>query len=249
MARPAKIAGLVSIFGFSLVLSLGGQDSPKRSLQVGQKESNREQPGSQESRSNEERLQELEESLALARTESEYFHEKWVALKLEHEALGLEALTANERAMQEKLVRLVGEVYRSEKSRLKLQAATEKLIEAGQSLQQAGPLDRAQRRAEYEVALRDVRQAMRGETKVAIANDLQSGIIRSVDESGLAIVNFGRAQKARIGMPFRILRDSKVVGRGKLVEIREYASALLIEDVIEKEQVKVGDRLLLETVK
>jgi len=162
----------------------------------------------------------------------------------------MEALTANEKAIQDKLVRLVGELYRSEKNRLKLQESVNELIVSGQRLQQAGPLDKAQRRAEYEVAVRAVKVAMGGEQKVAIASDMRSGVISALSEDGTqAIANFGRAQEARIGMPFRVLRNSKVIGRARLIEVREYLSTALIEGVIEKEKVQVGDRLSLETVK
>lgn len=217
-----------------LALSFGEPDSLKSSLQ--DKSGDRKQ--------DQERLQETEENLSLAQTEADYFHQKWVELKLEHEALGMEALTANEKAMQEKVVRLVGEVYRSEKNRLKLQTLVNKLIEATQSLQQAGPLDKAQRRAEYEVAVRAVKQAMGGEQKLAIAPDLRSGTVKQLSAEGLIIGNFGKAQGAQIGQPYRILRDRKIIGRAKLVEVREYTSALLIEDVMEKEKVQEGDLLL-----
>jgi hypothetical protein len=50
-------------------------------------------------------------------------------------------------------------------------------------------------------------------------------------------------------MPYRILRGDKVIGRCRLVEVREYLSAALVEGVIQNETVKAGDRLLLETVK
>lgn len=233
-----KVAQLLGIIWFGLVLNLGGQEPPKRSLQDSSKAEL------------EQRLRQLEESLALAQTESDYFHGKWVELKLEHEALGMEALTANEKAIQDKLVRLVGELYRSEKNRLKLQESVNELIVSGQRLQQAGPLDKAQRRAEYEVAVRAVKVAMGGEQKVAIASDMRSGVISALSEDGTqAIANFGRAQEARIGMPFRVLRNSKVIGRARLIEVREYLSTALIEGVIEKEKVQVGDRLSLETVK
>jgi len=236
MRLPAMIAGLVLL---GLVPGFGELDSAKSSLQ----------DSSKESKGMPERLQELEEGLSLSKTESEYFHKKWTELKLEHEALGMEALTANEKKMQDKLVRLVGEVYRSEKKRLKLQEEVTKLIESGQRLQQSGPLDKAQRRAEYEVSVRAVKAAMSEEEKLAIAPDMRSGSVKQLNDEGLAIGNVGLAQGAQIVMPFRILRGRKVIGRAKLVEVREYTSALLIQDVIEKEKVQMGDRLLLETVK
>ncbi|NJL19116.1 MAG: hypothetical protein HC901_02120, partial [Bdellovibrionaceae bacterium] len=82
-----------------------------------------------------------------------------------------------------------------------------------------------------------------------LAGSLQSGVVTLYDgELGVAVVNFGRAQGARVGLPFRILRDRRVIGHCRLIEVREYLSAAKIEQVLENTQVQEGDRLLLETM-
>ncbi|MDX6767636.1 MAG: hypothetical protein SFU85_12705 [Candidatus Methylacidiphilales bacterium] len=198
-------------------------------------------------------LAKAEESLALARTEADFFHQKWADLRIRTEALGLEALTGNEKALQDKIARLAGELYRSEKTRLQMEQSIADLIRTAKGLNQAGPLEKAQRRAEYEVAVREASRFLGGQPaqdRIQIAANLQSGFVAAFDDDmDVAIANFGRAQDARIGMPFRILRDGRVIGRCKLIEVREYLSAALVEGVIEKETVRPGDRLLLETVK
>ncbi len=198
-------------------------------------------------------LAKAEESLALARTEADFFHQKWADLRVRTEALGLEALTGNEKALQDKIARLAGELYRSEKTRLQMEKSITELLRSARELNQAGPLEKAQKRAEYEVAVREASRFLGGQpdqNRIQVAANLQSGFVTAFDDDmDVAIANFGRAQDARIGMPFRILRDGKVIGRCKLIEVREYLSAALVEGVIEKETVRPGDRLLLETVK
>lgn len=198
-------------------------------------------------------LARAEENLALARTEADFFHQKWADLRIRTEALGLEALTGNEKALQDKIARLAGELYRSEKTRLQMEQSIAELIRTARALNQAGPLEVAQRRAEYEVAVRQASRfvgAKPDQDRIQVAANLQSGFVAAFDDDmDVAIANFGRAQDARIGMPFRILRDGKVIGRCKLIEVREYLSAALVEGVIENETVRPGDRLLLETVK
>ncbi len=199
-----------------------------------------------------ERLDRLEESLALARTEADYFHQQWTEMRLRAEALGVEALTGNEKALEERIVQLIGELYRSEKRNVELEKAVDELVAAGRRLQQAGTLERAQRRAEYEVAVRAA-QRLRDPSEgsgIRVAPDLNSGFVTVFDpDMGVAIINFGRAQEAREGMPFRILRGDRPIGRCRLIEVREYLSAALVEGVIPNETVQAGDRLLLETTR
>jgi hypothetical protein len=61
------------------------------------------------------------------------------------------------------------------------------------------------------------------------------------------VLNFGKAQGVRIGMPFRVLRGENIIGRCKVVEVRDSISAALIESTKNKTELQAGDRLLLET--
>lgn len=198
------------------------------------------------------RLKVAEENLALAQTEADYFHEKWVELRLKHEALGLEALTANEKALEEKLVRIIGELYRSEKKRKLLEKALLDVIEKAKQLRSANPSERLKHLEAYEAATRAAVVLIERpiEQPLRIAPDINSGVITKVDETlNLAVVNFGKSQGARAGMPFRIIRGDKVIGRCRIAEVREYLSAIVVEGMIKNIQVQVGDRLILEAVK
>jgi hypothetical protein len=198
------------------------------------------------------RVKVLEENLILAKAESEYFRDKWQELRLRNEALGLEALTDDEQALQEKLVRVVGELYQSEKSRRLLEAAAKELMQAGVNMLKAGPgtpAFLAQKRADYEVALRSLGEVLDGRGgRLPAAADLKSGQIVSVDQKlGLAVLNFRKAQGVRIGMPFRVLRGENIIGKCKVIEVRDSVSAALIETTKKQTELQAGDRLLLET--
>lgn len=239
--RSALTAGLILLAGLSPAGRAEAQLRTERSLK------------DPHSSGLEQALARAEENLALARTEAEYFYQKWAELRVRTEALGLEALTGSEKALQDKIARLAGELYRSEKARLEMEQAITTLITTAKEFHQAGPLERAQKRAAYEVAVRKA-SALTGRendpSRIQIAADHTAGFVVAYDaELDVAVANFGRAQGARTGMPYRILRGDKVIGRCRLVEVREYLSAALVEGVIEKETVKAGDRLLLETVK
>jgi hypothetical protein len=191
----------------------------------------------------------LREQLALVQTEAEIFQREWLDLRLRMEALGLEALTGEESALEERVVRLVGELYRSEKRRRELERAVVRLVEAQKVLQGANALDAVQRRAEVEAARRELLRLIDpAPAAPAVAGDLHSGVVTLYDgDLGVVVVNFGRAQGARVGLPFRILRDNRVIGHCRLIEVREYLAAAKIEQVLENTRVQEGDRLLLET--
>ncbi|MEM6821765.1 MAG: hypothetical protein AAF558_07500 [Verrucomicrobiota bacterium] len=193
----------------------------------------------------------LEESLALANTEADYFHEKWLKLRLKMEALGIQALTANEKDLEEKAVRLLGDLYRNEKKRLALERAVLDWMDAGKQLKSAGPLQRAQKQAEYEASRRTVLELIEGkEVGLNVARSLNEGRVTLFDEKHqVAILNFGKAQGAIEGTPFRILDENQVIGRCRIIEVREYLSAALVEDLIEGKNVEPGNRLLLDTLK
>jgi len=237
---PAVLAGCI-VLGF--IPGARSQEATDRSLS-----------DKSEVETLEARVKVLEENLILAKAEAEFFQERWQELRLRNEALGLEALTGDEKALQEKLVRVVGELYQSEKSRRLWENASKKLIQTGEDMLKAGPGSPAylaQKRADYEVALRSLKEVLSGRGgNLPTAADLTSGQIVSIDEKlGLAVVNFGKAQGARIGMPFRIVRGENVIGRCKVIEVRDSISAALIETTKNKPEAQTGDRLLLETTK
>jgi hypothetical protein len=198
------------------------------------------------------RIAVLEQSLQLSQAETEYFRQQWMTLKLRDETLGLSVLTGDQKEINDKLVQLLGELFQSEKRNRELQTLMTNLVQTGQSLLAASPAEQAQRRAEYEIAVRKIKAFANGadQMMISVAPDYTSGAIISVNEDlQVAVVNFGGSQKAEVGMPYRILRDNKVIGKCSLIEVHAYLSAARIEGVLENTKVQPGDRVLLETTK
>jgi len=193
----------------------------------------------------------LEESLALASTEAEYFHKKWLDLRLKVEAMGLEVLTGTEQDLEEKAVQLLGDYFRSENQRQALIKAVENYLAAQKKLAEASPLQRPTFMAEIEAARREVvRQIEGGQEILPVAPDLNSGQVTIFDEDkDVAILNIGEMHGARVGTPFRLLDGETVIGRARLIEVREYLSAALIEDLVENKQVRPGNRVVLDIEK
>ncbi|MEM9399294.1 MAG: hypothetical protein AAF984_03730 [Verrucomicrobiota bacterium] len=188
----------------------------------------------------------------MAKADADLFREKLVELKLKNKALGLEALTGDEKAIHEKLIRLVGQLHESEKRRLQMEQLIVDLLEAASAFQKANALDRAQKRAEYEVVVRNAREFLAGNPLGAIrpAETLDQGRVLHLEpELDSIVINLGKKLGARIGMPFKILQGDQVIAKCRIVEARDYLSAALVEGVVKNKKVQVGDRLLVDAIK
>lgn len=196
------------------------------------------------------KVQLLEESLALANTEADYFHGKWVELRLQHEALGVDALTGDESAIRDKVVSLLGELFQSEKRRSQYEKALREVVKSMRAYEKASSVDKTIKRAELEAALRSASRILNvPDAGVPMAKDLTDGkVIRYDSELAIVHANFGHAQGVKEGMPFRIVRKNKVIGRCTVIEVRDYLTTLLVEDLVQGVQIQKDDRLLLETV-
>ena len=132
-----------------------------------------------------------------------------------------------------------------------MRASTPLLGKSKALIQTAKGLD-AKARADYEVAARSAQGLVegRGSGPVPIAYGLHDAQIVDVNpEWASVVVNAGRSQGVREGMPFLVLREDTVIGRIKVVMTRENVSAALIEQTDKPKQqtpFKVGDRLKVD---
>ena len=77
-----------------------------------------------------------------------------------------------------------------------------------------------------------------------MATSLSDGQIVHVNaELNSVILNVGSRLGVRVGVPFRVKRGERVIGKVQAFEVREQICAALIEGVQKDEQLKVGDRI------
>jgi hypothetical protein len=191
------------------------------------------------------RIKTLTDSLASANTESEYFREQWTELKLRDEALGVEALTVDESKTEDKLVQAVAELYRSEMKRREALVLLDKLLVTTDQLLQTAPNYDPKVRADYEVASRSAKDYLAGRNAAAIplASSLADGQIADTNpELNAVILNLGKNQGVKEGMPFLIYQDNVEVGTVKVVLARDQVSAAQVESLKPNTVLKVGDR-------
>jgi len=185
------------------------------------------------------------DELAMAQAEAKAYREAWLELKRRDEVLGLTGLSPEVHDSQDKVARLSGELVRAQKDRETLVQKAEKVIEA--SIRWAGESDsskKASARSDFESMKRDFLATIQntGEAR-PLASGVTDAQVVAVDRKQQALVlNLGRAQGAREGMPFRILRGDKVVGSCRLIEVREMVSAGMTEQLNQGTELKVGDR-------
>ncbi len=85
------------------------------------------------------RVKQLTDELAAANAESEKFRQQWADLKLRDEALGVEALTADQQKLEEKYVDSVKDLYQTVMKHREALALLQKLLETTDQLMQEAP--------------------------------------------------------------------------------------------------------------
>lgn len=200
----------------------------------------------------EQQLKATQESLLLANSELQVLRQNYEELQLKNEALGVDALTADEKRLQERVVQAVKEVYQSEKTRREGMDLLQKWITTTQQLLKTAQGLDPERRAAYEAVLRTTREYLegRGAVRFPVGRDLKDGQILDVNaELGSVIINLGQKHEVKVGMPFRVFRESLLIGRIKVLQVREHVSAALIERVEKGNELKPGDRVSVATEK
>ncbi len=191
------------------------------------------------------RVKTLTDNLAQANADAENFRQQWQDLKLRDEALGVEALTVDEQKLEDKVVQAVKELYQSEMKRREALQLLDKLLTSTEQLLQTAPHEDPKIRADYEVASRAAKDYLAGRDGAAIplGNSLADGRIADLNpELNAVILNLGKSQGVKEGMPFLIYQDNVEIGTVKIVLARDLISAALVESLKPNAVLKVGDR-------
>ena len=201
--------------------------------------------------SNKETIHTLTESLAVANAECEVFRRQCGELKLRMEALGLAAVGDNKEALEQRLLQAVRDLalVRDEKDVLAehLVALSESVMLYLKTATSSDP----KLRMEIEGQLREANKSVSdAASKDAGPNaeapaDLSNGRVLSFkEEYSLIVVNLGSRAGVKIGTPFLVTRDEKLVAKARVVDVRErYSGAVIEEYSSHTEKVKVGDQM------
>jgi hypothetical protein len=197
----------------------------------------------------EKRAATLSDDLIAANAESEYFRQQWQDLRLRDEALGVDALTVDERKLEDRLVQAVKEAYQSEMRRREALLLLDRLRITTEALLKTAPNYDPKTRADYEVAMRASRDYLAGRNGTSIPLGLSLGDAQVADlnpQLNAVVLNVGKAQGVKEGMPFFVYQNNAQVGVVKIVLARELVSAALVESLQPNVTLKVGDRVAVE---
>jgi hypothetical protein len=185
------------------------------------------------------------DELLMAQAEAKAYRAAWLELQRRDEILGIAALSNDVRDSHDQIARLSGELIRAERFAKELAEQTKIVLDAAANW--AGepiPAKKAAARAEFESAKRALSELAKNNQPRSLARGLTDAQVVAVDRNQQALVlNLGRSQGAKEGMPFRILRGDKVLGTCRLLEVRELISAGLPEQLNDGVQIQVGDRV------
>ena len=192
------------------------------------------------------RVKSLTQNLATANAEAESFRQQWADLKLRDEALGVDALTVDEQKLEEGKVQAMAELYKTEMKRREGVEIMDKLLTTTELILKTAPHEDPKTRADYEVASRAAKDYMAGRSggAIPIGNSLADGRIADLNPAlNAVILNLGKSQGAKEGMPFLVYRDNVEIGTVKIVLARDLISAALVETQKPNTVLKVGDRV------
>ena len=121
----------------------------------------------------------------------------------------------------------------------------DKLLTTTEQLLKTAPHEDPKTRADYEVASRAAKDYLAGRNGAAIplGSSLADGRIADLNpELNAVILNLGKSQGVKEGMPFLIYQDNVEIGKVKIVLARDLISAALVESQKPNTVLKVGDQ-------
>jgi hypothetical protein len=198
-------------------------------------------------------LVEMRKTLAASIGEAEVFRRQALELKMRFEALGSNA-TGDSRKIEQRLLTAVNDLQQAEAEKKRLTEAIIRLSEAVLQYSKSATSSDAEARLTLEAEVRNANQALGlgsfdAVEGAPVASTLADSSVISVrDELSLVVVNLGRKQGVKVGMPFQVSRRNAVIGTVRVVDVREKFSGAVIQHLSsETNRIKVGDRLKVDS--
>jgi len=181
-------------------------------------------------------IRKLQESLAVARTESDLFQKKWTEAQLRAQTLGVNFDDTDATRAQRQLIESVRSLYLVEAERQRLLDQLKRLLAAAESNR-----DVAAEAERTRAVLAAVAPQSEAATESA-PSTLESARVLDVNPTlRLAVLDVGILQGARIGMPFLVVRGDRVVAQLRIVEVRRRICGAMIEKAEQGVTLTAGD--------
>jgi len=196
----------------------------------------------------------LSESLMAANAESEEFRKSYGEIRLQMEALGIEAVTAGKKGIEGKLLKAVNDIRLLDEQKLKLSDALIALSDAAFRLVEVKDENRsdAVMAVEQAIAVADdvlgLNRQSSNEEIFPVGTIHNARLISTKKDHGILVFNVGRAAGVRVGMPFRLNREDRPIGRSIVVDVRDNISAAIVQNLEVADDIpRVGDIASVDT--
>jgi hypothetical protein len=173
-------------------------------------------------------LQAAAEALAASNAEVNELRTELERLRLQMESLGVAALKPEVRAVQERLVKALGELSAAKRGLGAITESHNRVVEAGAAVLSNPQSEVA--RAALESAVADAGKVSSGVNRPQPATvPLDAArVVSYKPELSLAVINGGRQSGLRPGTPLEIVRGEQLVASGYVVDLRERLAGILV---------------------
>lgn len=185
----------------------------------------------------------LRESYALARADADEARRQLREIRARLEALGGAALGDSE----EKIIDTTAQLEAARNELDEIRQSSLRLSAAIAAYMRSALVEDAIARQGLEVALRelDVALGLRQAPVDDLAGTMDDARVLSIDsESGLIVINAGRAAKVEVGMPMEITRGDQAIAKAIVTDVRKKVAGMLVQKHLNPAlSVAVGDRV------
>lgn len=193
-------------------------------------------------------LSDVRQSLADANGENAVFMRQAKQMRLRMDALGIDSVGGDSITLEQRLIAAISEFRSSKDQSAKLSESLAKLCEVTSLYARTATTIDPQARLIFETEVRRANEVL-GIQQTDLKKTgsppalLKDSVVVSVkDELSLIVINSGERNGVKIGMPFRIIRDDKVIARIRVVDVRERISGAIVQNLnTEKNRIKIGD--------
>ncbi len=190
----------------------------------------------------------LNKNYILARQDADEARAREAELRERYDALGGAALGQTE----QRIIDVVAQ-YEAKNSQLEnLRTQISRVMEVIENYSKSALVEDAKVALELEVSLRELELALgyRHAPSSQLEGNLNHSQVVSIDsESGLIVINAGKAAKVKVGMPMEIARGDQAIAYAIVTDVREKVAGLLIQKRLSNSlSVKVGDAVSVKTI-
>jgi len=198
-------------------------------------------------------IQALTESLAGANNEAEAYKREAADLRMKIETLGLIESDKSGVKLQERLLAAVSDLRLAQHSQQEMQDHLVKLSESIVALLKSSENVDPQLRAVVETELRSSNDMLGASPSNVVAGradpaSLMEGMIIDVkDDLSLIIANIGKRQDVKVGMPFQVTRNNRLIGEVRVVDVRDRICGAVVQNLASLNQrIQVGDQIKVD---